>query len=343
MPPPPPSAHARFMAAQSGRTGVAIELIKSGAYTGPQGRHSWTPLMQSAHRGYLEIAKALLAHQCPPDSRNEQGCTALHLAAAANQTGVMKLLLDHGADRELESLEGATPLQWAIQESNMESAVLLSTYNPSTVQRPLNSLHLCVLRNDFGGARDLLKRGAPPDHADREGVTPLQRAVLISLPRMVEVMLRGGADESAALPAARAGGKAGVTPLGLSSARLSGRRQECADPRVARARVRVRDALLRVVAVRAGCWRWPELLEVQPSAKGEGVVTGSRLPSPGRTVQGKMGVGSGDGLGTSFGKGRIPRVRLVRLGNRDRSKRVTLITTAVLNRCAFLYSLPRCR
>ncbi|CAM9882711.1 unnamed protein product [Ectocarpus fasciculatus] len=322
---------ALFMAAQSGRTGVAIELIKSGAYTGPQGRHRWTPLMQSAHRGYLDIAKALLAHQCPPDSRNEQGCTALHLAAAANQGGIMKLLLDYGADRDLESFEGATPLQWAVQESHMEAAVLLTTYTPSAVQRPRNSLHLCVLRKDFGGARDLLNRGAPPDDADRDGVTPLQSAVLIASPRMVEVLLRGGADESAALPAARAGGKAGVTPLALSSARLSGRRQECADARVARARVLVRDALLRVGAVRVGCWWWPEV-GMMPAAKGGGSASGSGSSSARRTVQGKNGVGSGDGLETSFGKGRAQGVRLVRLGNRDRSKRVALMTTTVLSR-----------
>ncbi|CAM9712266.1 unnamed protein product [Ectocarpus sp. 12 AP-2014] len=323
---------ALFMAAQSGRTGVAIELIKSGAYMGPQGRHSWTPLMQSAHRGYLEIAEALLEHQCPPDSRNEQGCTALHLAASANQTGLMKLLLDYGANRDLETVEGATPLQWAVQESHMEAAVLLTTYRPSAVRRPPDSLHLCVLRNDLGGARDLLDKGAPPDHADRDGVTPLQSAVLIASPRMVEVMLRGGADESAALPAARAGGKAGVTPLALSSARLSGRRQECADARVARARVRVRDALLRVGAVRAECWRWPKLLEVLPAASGEGMATRSALSSAGKAVKGKKGVGSGDGLGASLGRGRIPGVGLVRLGNRDRSKRAALMTTTALNR-----------
>lgn len=75
----------RYIAAQSGRTNVVVELLKHGAYTGSQGRHGGTPLIQSAHRGYLEIVLALLRRGCSPNTRNDQGCTALHLAASTNQ------------------------------------------------------------------------------------------------------------------------------------------------------------------------------------------------------------------------------------------------------------------
>ena len=58
----------------------------------------------------------------PPGARSEQddGATALHLAAAAGSTGTVRLLLDRGADIEArDTTWNSTPLEWAIVGSGM--------------------------------------------------------------------------------------------------------------------------------------------------------------------------------------------------------------------------------
>src|SRR6266581_517652 len=58
----------------------------------------------------------------PPGARSEQddGATALHLAASAGSTSTVRLLLEHGADIEArDTTWDSTPLEWAIVGSGL--------------------------------------------------------------------------------------------------------------------------------------------------------------------------------------------------------------------------------
>ena len=78
----------------------------------------------------------------PPGARSEQdnGATALHLAAAAGGTGTVRLLLDRGADIEArDTTWDSTPLEWAIVGSGMRLGHAPDPDWPATVSALLNA------------------------------------------------------------------------------------------------------------------------------------------------------------------------------------------------------------
>ena len=78
-----------------------------------------TALMMAAFKGNKEAVHALLAKGAQV---NRPGWTALHYAAAAGQTEIMRILLDQHAYIDAESPSGMTPLMIAAREG-MEDAV----------------------------------------------------------------------------------------------------------------------------------------------------------------------------------------------------------------------------
>jgi ankyrin repeat protein len=79
-------------------------------------------LTDAADHGHTEAIRLMLDLGFPPGARSEQddGATALHLAAAAASPGTVRLLLDRGADLEArDTTWDSTPLEWAIVSSGM--------------------------------------------------------------------------------------------------------------------------------------------------------------------------------------------------------------------------------
>jgi ankyrin repeat protein len=76
----------------------------------------------AADHGHTEAVRLMLDLGFPPGTRSEQddGATALHLAAAAGSVSTVRLLLDRGADIEArDTTWDSTPLEWAIVGSGM--------------------------------------------------------------------------------------------------------------------------------------------------------------------------------------------------------------------------------
>jgi ankyrin repeat protein len=64
--------------------------------------------------GGAEAVRWLLEHGANPNVKSEEGRTPLHLAAERNTgTKVIKLLIDHGADLNAKTADGHTPLYLA--------------------------------------------------------------------------------------------------------------------------------------------------------------------------------------------------------------------------------------
>jgi len=79
-------------------------------------------LTDAADHGHTEAVRLMLDLGFPADARSEQdnGATALHLAAAAGSLGTVRLLLERGADIEArDTTWNSTPLEWAIVGSGM--------------------------------------------------------------------------------------------------------------------------------------------------------------------------------------------------------------------------------
>ncbi len=117
------------------------------------------------------------------------GDTALHIAAAAYRTDIARALIVASADIGARNRRGAEPLHYAA-----DGRVGSNRWN-SEAQAAVTAF--------------LLGAGANPDAADKNGVTPLHRAVRTRTAAAVGVLLTHGADP-------RRKNKSGSTPLHLA-------------------------------------------------------------------------------------------------------------------------------
>lgn len=123
------------------------------------------------------------------------GDTALHVAAAAYRTAVVRKLIALGADVHARNRRGAQPLHYAA-----DGGPGSSSWNPAAQAATVASL---------------LEAGADPKSVDKSGVAPLHRAVRTRCAAAVRALLDGGAD-------ARQTNKNGSTPMQLAT-RTTGR------------------------------------------------------------------------------------------------------------------------
>jgi ankyrin repeat protein len=113
------------------------------------------------------------------------GDTALHMAAAAFESRIAKLLVRGGAMCRARNRRGAEPLHYAADTNRWRPAAQQATI------------------------AYLLSAGADPDALDKSGVSPLHRAVRTRSSVAVRALLAGGAD-------IHLKNKSGSTPLHLA-------------------------------------------------------------------------------------------------------------------------------
>jgi len=86
--------------------------------------------------GRTATIEKMLASGTKPDLRNDEGNTALHLAARKGRVAVVKLLLKHGAPINLRNTANATPFDSAGAGSQNRSN---EVDNPEEVVRILKA------------------------------------------------------------------------------------------------------------------------------------------------------------------------------------------------------------
>ncbi|NXG88807.1 ASB16 protein, partial [Stercorarius parasiticus] len=133
----------------------------------------------------LLCAELLLAHgaQVTLGTRDQQ-LTALHVAARQGLVAHVELYLHHGADPSCRTRQGETPL----------NAACAAAERPEEAERY------------YRVAERLLAAGANPGAAGRKDHTPLHNACGNGQPRLVQLLLRHGAD-------ATVSNCAGYTPM----------------------------------------------------------------------------------------------------------------------------------
>jgi ankyrin repeat protein len=125
-------------------------------------------LMEVVALGDLDAARILLKNRANPDGDEQvRDSRPLLLAAHQGMTEMVRLLLDEGADLEIEDQMGLTALHWASREDRLE-----------TVQF-------------------LLSRGAEIDKTGLDEATPLYSAVSRGALQMTQLLLEGKADINA--------------------------------------------------------------------------------------------------------------------------------------------------
>jgi len=197
-----------------GRADTARFLVESGADITRQTDDDpgFTALILSVLKKHPDVVDCLLQLGADPNQRNNWGFGPLHEASRLGLLGIVKALLSHGADIELEGSDDSTPLCWAVLENHIAVARLLlecganpdhagiSFTFPGLSGFRMTPLHSASCSEKTEMARLLLSHGADPNHPKAVGPgghTCLHEAARTGKLALAEDLLAHGIDASA--------------------------------------------------------------------------------------------------------------------------------------------------
>lgn len=194
-----PDASALLQAARDGDLAGVKQALAAGAPIESRDADGRTPLLLATHGRHLPVALWLIERGADVNAQDKQRDSAFLLAGARGHTEIVRAALQAGADLRSTNRYGGTALIPACHYGHVETVRLLlaTDIDVDHVNRlGWTALLETVILGDGGAthqqiARLLLERGAQPNLADHDGVTPLQHA-----------LRRGHADMAALLRAA---------------------------------------------------------------------------------------------------------------------------------------------
>jgi ankyrin repeat protein len=155
-----------FEAAAAGQLQRVRALVDgNAALVNSHASDGFTPLGLASFFGHKEIVEFLVDQgaQVHLASKNELAVMPLHSAAAARHTGIVDLLLRHGADPNARQRSSFTPLHSAAHNGQTEMVLLLLAAGADIAARSdegLTPLQLALDRGHHGVAELLRRRGA---------------------------------------------------------------------------------------------------------------------------------------------------------------------------------------
>ncbi len=160
-------------------------------------KKGWTPLWIAACHGHVEIADLLLKFGAEVDVASEDGSTPLDQAALIGSTALVRKFLEHGA-----SVEGGarphrdTALIDAAAKGHIETVKLLLENGANCLAQQFGGwspLHYALLRKQKEMAEVLLEACQVVTMATVTGITPLHLAAIAGFVDIVERLLDLGA------------------------------------------------------------------------------------------------------------------------------------------------------
>lgn len=152
-------------------------LLEHGADVNAFDKNGQTPLIYSAFNGSKDAASMLLSCEgINIEAKDITDSTALYRASASGSVDVVKLLIEHGADKNAVNCFGETPLVRSIINGNLDIAFVLIdsgadvNLSDGKVRTPLFA---AATHDRVNIAQKLLSAGADPCKADSQGDTAL--------------------------------------------------------------------------------------------------------------------------------------------------------------------------
>lgn len=173
--------------------------IRSGIDLSILNKEKKTPLIQAAEKGNIEILSALLKHAKEKDfdksfleSRDEEGNTALMLAASKREIQVMELLIKAGANIEACDDKGNT--LFILAALTGELGVMHTLLNAKANVEAQNKkggtpLIWAVTSGQIGAIEMLISHGAQVDACDHQENTPLMWAAAKGKTEAIQMLL----------------------------------------------------------------------------------------------------------------------------------------------------------
>ncbi|HML19622.1 MAG TPA: ankyrin repeat domain-containing protein [Candidatus Dependentiae bacterium] len=182
----------------SGTRRIVQILLENGAKIDLMDQLGYTPLHIAAKHGYEDIASKILEiNPHVVDIQNKQGVTALHNASLGCHENIIRLLINHGANKDIRDRSGATPLHVAARYGKIASVNILIEAG-ALITRDVygcTPLHYAAQNGRKVIVRILASHY--PDSVnipDNTGATPLHFAVKMTRYPDVKILLNAGAD-----------------------------------------------------------------------------------------------------------------------------------------------------
>ena len=174
-----------LLACANGSAGMVNKLLKAGANPNASVWMGETVLMRCARTGNVEAVKALLVKGANVNAKEaRQGDTPLMWAVAQQHPGVVRVLIEYGADVKARTNDGFTPFMFAAQQGDMDSLqALLNAGADVNAATPDGETALLIASASGHEALSifLLDHGANPNAADRNGITAMHYAIMNGL------------------------------------------------------------------------------------------------------------------------------------------------------------------
>ena len=159
-----------------------------------------TSLHVASRHGHADVARLLLEHGADAEVQDNDKCTPLLLASRHDYVEVVRVLLKYGANREARDSSVSTPLLLASGHGYAEVTRVLLEHRADSEARDENgwsSLEGAAAEGHVGVARVLLEHGADAKARDKFKVTPLHIASSHGQLAVARVLLERGADVKA--------------------------------------------------------------------------------------------------------------------------------------------------
>ncbi|MDE2688373.1 MAG: ankyrin repeat domain-containing protein [Chloroflexota bacterium] len=185
------------LAAASGRTKWAKDLINTTADVDVREDYGATPLHLAAWQGHKDITQSLIGAGADVNAQEKAGGTPLHWAANSGHTEIVSMLIDARADVNIDDKCGRTPLYQATQQGIAEIVEALidagADINASD-KDGLIPLHCASNEGHTETVKMLIAAGANINARSEEGWTPLHRATFEGHKETSLVLVTSGAD-----------------------------------------------------------------------------------------------------------------------------------------------------
>ena len=109
-----------MIASLKGHIHVAKLLCDGGAKIDSKNDDGCAPLFIAAQNGQFEVVQLLLQCGADVNAKEKNGWTPLHISCFKSHSKIVTLLLDHEADCKVATNDGSTPLHLASQQGNRE-------------------------------------------------------------------------------------------------------------------------------------------------------------------------------------------------------------------------------
>lgn len=178
------------------------KLLDSGRDANEQDEDGVTALSLAAFEGLPDVVVVLVKAGAELDHRTLAGLTPLMLACHQGHAKVAEVLLANGAAGDLCDIEGWSAMMTATSLDCIPCMEVLLQYGADINQPTRNSDHhtpiMVASQNGFvGSVRFLIHKGATLEHKDAEGMSALMRATHENQVTVVKLLLDAGADVEA--------------------------------------------------------------------------------------------------------------------------------------------------